>query len=792
MSIQPWFEKDEAEKVNANFIVLPKESKWKPVFPDRDVPCQPFLNRLNSNLADPTFWKSTSVSLLLGVEIWSMIIEGSSYKIDNCLLCQESMLGNLISGRVGEQYTNDEVHVIERQHVYNVNVSELEQIMKKFWEFEDLQLCTTKNVEDELTEQMFQETHFRDELNRHVVKIPMKPSVHELGDSRGIALRRFFGLEKRFAQDKRLHEQYIEKIRENIANGYMVEATSAKPEDMVYYIPHHAVSTAKKFRIVYDASCKTTLGISLNEAQFTGPKLQRNLYEILMRFRRHKVAINADIKSMFLQVRLNQEQWNLQRIFWREHSYQPLKEYWLVVVIFGLASSPYLAVRSMLDLEPELEDNYPEAVAAIRNDFYMDDCITGAKDQESAIKLATEIKTVLSKSGFELRKWVSNSESLVQAMDGEEAVSHLFEEPNEPSVLGLKWQIKKDEFTYEVREQRMDDKLTKRTILSKIGRLYDPNGFIAPVITRAKLLMRKLWVSKLTWDEPVPVEIGHEWNSIWSTIVDLEQIRIPRWFGMECDVQLQLHGFADSSKIAYGCGMYLRVQKLSGHISCHLIASKSKIAPIKEVTIPRLELAAAELMSKFFIVVRDAMELKQIPYFLWSDSTTALQWLRKSLPELKVFVANRVKTIQELTNVENWRHVRTADNPADLVSRGLSAKEIVHNDLWWHGPPWLLKPQEQWPEPLDVSKIQSSIEVQGELKVHIVSIADNDLTIFVKGITDEEREGQREKKVLLVDYTNDLNSLIRVLGYVLRFVRNCRSKTRTKPFQRITRSNKKM
>lgn len=328
--------------------------------------------------------------MLLGIEIWSTIIEGSSHKLDNRVLCQESMLGNLISGRIGEQQTHDEVHVIEKQCVYNVNVNELEQIMRKFWEFEDLKLCTTKNFEDELTEQMFRETHFRDKENRHVVKIPMKPTVQELGDSRSIAIRRFFILGKRFARDKEYHEQYIEKMRENIANGYMVEATSANPSDMVYYIPHHAVSTAKKFRIVYDASCKTTKELSLNDAQFTCPKLQRNLYEILMRFRRHKIAISADIKSMFLQVRLNKEQWDLQRIFWREHSYQPLKEYWLVVVTFGLAPSPFLAVRSMLEIESEMERSFPEAVNAIRNDFYMDDCITGAKDEESAAKIVSK------------------------------------------------------------------------------------------------------------------------------------------------------------------------------------------------------------------------------------------------------------------------------------------------------------------------------------------------------------------------------------------------------------------
>lgn len=292
--------------------------------------------------------------------------------------------------------------------------------------------------------------------------------------------------------------------------------------------------------------------------------------------------------------------------------------------------------------------------------------------------------------------------------------------------------------------------------------------------------MQKLWISQLTWDEPVPEGIVHEWNSIWSTILDLEEIRIPRWFGTNDDVQLQIHGFADSSKLAYGCGIYLRVEQLNGHISCNLIASKSKVAPIKKITIPKLELAAAGLLSKFFVVVRDPMELKNVPYFLWSDSTTTLQWIRKPIYALKVFVANRVKAIQESTNIENWRYVNTADNPADLV-RGLSAKEIVSNDLWRHGPPWLLKPQEQWPLPLDANKLPLSTGMQAELRVQTVSVISNGLTIYVKNM---------KEKVLLINYKHNLQKLTRILGYALRFVRNCRNKTRTKPFKRITRSRK--
>ena len=232
--------------------------------------------------------------------------------------------------------------------------------------------------------------------------------MHEIGSSREVALRRFFGQEKRFAREPDFREKYVQKMKENIAKGYMVEATERpKPGDMVYYIPHHGVCTSGKFRVVFDGSCATDKGVSLNDVQFVGPKLQRNLYETIMRFRRHKIAVSADIKSMFLQVRINREQWDLQRIFWRESPNDTIKEYWLVVVTFGLSSSPYLAVRTMLDGATAMENEYSEAVHAIKNDFYMDDCTTGSSDEQRAIKLAKEIRLVLDKSGFSLCKWLS-------------------------------------------------------------------------------------------------------------------------------------------------------------------------------------------------------------------------------------------------------------------------------------------------------------------------------------------------------------------------------------------------
>lgn len=180
---------------------------------------------------------------------------------------------------------------------------------------------------------------------------------------------------------------------------------------------------------------------------------------------------------MYRQVKVHPKQWDLQRIFWRENSKRPLKEYCLVVVTYGLASSPYVAVRAMQKGAAELVERFPKAVHAIKDDFYMDDGLTGATTEAEAIQLSKEMKFVLEKSGFDLCKWKSNSQNLVHELEGAKETSVMFTEV-ETSVLGLKWLTFSDEFTYEVRAEPLE-KLTKRTISSKIGQLYDPNGFVA-------------------------------------------------------------------------------------------------------------------------------------------------------------------------------------------------------------------------------------------------------------------------------------------------------------------------
>lgn len=783
VAIRPWFDDSGDKEVELSLIVLPRASKWNAIFPSENVPRDAIEKPINGPMADPFYWRSSSVPILLGIEVWAAIVEGMSFKVGERLTCQESLLGNLILGSAGNSCKETDTVNVRKRSVYAINYQELDKTMQRFWEFEDLPLCTKRDAEDDLADKIFHEHHYREPSGRHVVAIPMKPSVHEIGDSRDIALRRFLLQEKKFERDRQYKEKYVEFMQEMIDLEHMVEAIDKPKEgEMVYYIPHHGVCTSNKFRVVLDASCKTKLGISLNGAQFVGGKLQTDLSVTIMRFRRHKIAINADIKKMFRQIRLVPEQWDLQRIFWRANSNERLREYHLVTVIYGQASSPYLAVKCMLEGAAEMKEEFPKAVEIIRNDFYMDDCASGARNESEAIQLAKDVKYILEKSCFDLCKWRSNSNRLVQELNGDDATAVSFNEDEQTSILGLKWLPKTDQFTFEVKEDDVNEqsKLTKRFILSKISQLFDPNGFVSPVIVSTKILMQAIWRAKIDWDDEVPTDIANRWLRLWSCIRSVEQVRIPRWLSMSDEVQMQLHGFADSSIEAYGCVIYLRTVDKYGNISCNLIVSKSKVAPLKRVTIPRLELAAAELLSTVISVVRSSMQLEEIPYYLWSDNTTALQWINKPLHELKLYVANRVKKIQESTNVSNWRHIRTAENPADLVSRGLLATEIVGNKLWWNGPTWLLKEQRHWPPPLDIHALEMSSDAQTELKscqVLAIQVTKNELEIFVRNYS---------TKVPLIEYSRNLGETTRILVYVMRFVEIMKSKSKEKPKSILT------
>lgn len=278
-----------------------------------------------SRLADPDFNIPAPVDILLGAGVWAECAMAEQRTSNAGINMQESRLGLLLYGGNAERGENTMVS----QATFDAIDADLSNTLRRFWELEEMSSQQVRTNTQQECEDFFMRSHQRLGDGRYVVGIPLRSDIDQLGSSREMALKRFHQLERRFARDPELHRKYCDGVNELIAANQLCEVTRP-PNGWCYYIPHHPV--LKKFRIVFDASCRTDLGLSLNEAQLVGEKLQDDLFDLIMRFRTFRIGITADIQKMYLQVGIHSHQWDLQRVFWRADPQAELKEYWLTAV----------------------------------------------------------------------------------------------------------------------------------------------------------------------------------------------------------------------------------------------------------------------------------------------------------------------------------------------------------------------------------------------------------------------------------------------------------------------------
>lgn len=275
--------------------------------------------------------------------------------------------------------------------------------------------------------------------NGRYVAMPLKPDAR-LGESRHMALRRLIQIEAKCQRNPEYHLQYVDFMREYIRLGHMIKANPLQTDTLHCYICHHAVAVDRKFRVVFDGLVPTTNGNSLNSIQFSGPKLQRDLLDIVMSFRMGRVALSADIVKMYRQVAVNSSQWDLQRILWRENPSEPIVEYWLTTVTYGEAAAPFMAVSALNQCANEFGKEYPRAAKVVKSNFYMDDLLCSVDTEKEAIELKQELTELLSRGGFELAKWTSNSPAVVNQDPDFKSIC----EKNDTSVLGVSWDCFED------------------------------------------------------------------------------------------------------------------------------------------------------------------------------------------------------------------------------------------------------------------------------------------------------------------------------------------------------------
>ncbi|XP_076483009.1 uncharacterized protein LOC143304429 [Bombus vancouverensis nearcticus] len=494
-----------------------------------------------------------------------------------------------------------------------------------------------------------------------------------------MAMKRLISLCRRFQRDKRFEADYRAVIQEYVELGHMTKITTDNCTDDGYFLPHHGVikesSQTTKLRVVFDGSAPTTTGVSLNDVLHTGPKLQDDLFFILLRFRSHQYVITGDVEKMYRQFLVRPEDRKFQQILWR-NSDGEVDSYQLNTVTFGLSAAPDLAIRCLKQLADDGGHRYPRAATVLQRDFYVDDVLTGVDRKVEARSWRTELTELLELAGLNIRKWASNDRELLRGLSEQDINDKLLlGESQTFKTLGVVWNSFDDSILYSVKINSTASRITKRTISSEIAKIYDPLGLLPPVIVRAKMLLQRLWTLKIDWDESLPADVHTEWSSSGN----------------------ELHGFCDASERAYGACVYLRIITPDGHVWTRLLTAKSKVAPLKSQTIPRLELSGALLLASLATTVLQALPSNISRTVYWTDSTIVLHWINTSPHTLKTFVANRVTEIQQKTHTSDWRHIPAADNPADLISRGQSPEDFLRPTIWQHGPEWLQQPERYWP-----------------------------------------------------------------------------------------------
>ncbi|XP_030752247.1 uncharacterized protein LOC115879487 [Sitophilus oryzae] len=729
-------------------------------------------------LADPKFDQPACVDMLLGADIYYKILSGDLLKInEHSLTLVGTHFGYLLSGLIPPDtfstqaifdVTNNRSCLLAR----NSDLA-LDSLLEKFWNMEN---CPQSSEKILSPENNFVETNFRETtviLNdgSFQVNLPLKipEKLFPLGESFFLAKKRFLNLERRFEKNPNLFQEYKNFIDEYLSLGHaQVVPLSLKNihGHNKYFLPHHCVireqSTSTKLRVVFDGSMKSSSGLSLNDTMYKGYTVQPDLYDILLRFRSFKFVLTADIEKMYRQVRVNPRQTYLQNILWRSnpaHDFQCIE---LQTVTYGTNSAPYLATRVLNELAFLNKEEYPLAADTILSQCYVDDLLCGQDTLDKLKDLYFQLNEICKGAHFKLHKWCSNSNSLLKIVNSSNVSSDVQAydikvEGVSNKVLGISWNSEADVFSISLPDVAICTSATKRDVLSKIAQMFDPLGLIGPIIVNAKIFMQDIWKAKIGWDEYLNDSLLTIWNSYFQNITQLKCLKIPRYIFHDNQISsVELHGFCDASRKAFGSCVYLRTIYLDNSVSCYLITSKSRVTPIKEVTIPRLELCGALLLSTLISrvksIFKDRYNFHSVN--LWTDSEIVLAWLKADSSRFNVFVANRISQIQSLTNNYVWRHIPGAENPADCLSRGTTSEQIMNSSLWWNGPQFL----QTFDFDLDSLNIKVPPTHEEERKESTVLLLRNDNfweTLF--------------------DRFSNYSKLRRSIAFILRFINNSRA-----------------
>ncbi|XP_055621992.1 uncharacterized protein LOC129765605 [Toxorhynchites rutilus septentrionalis] len=715
-------------------------------------------------------------SILIGLNNTHLITnlkirEGKS----NEPVAAKTRLGWSIHGSIrdgDDPHDHRHVHVCTRSHD-----EDLHNLVQNFFNIEGAGVSAVRTLEsadDQRARVILEQTTSRTETGRFETGILWRYDYLEFPDSRPTAERRLFCLESRLNKHPQLYEKVRLQIAEYLQKGYAhkitVEEQNLSDPRRVWFLPLNIVVNPKKpekLRLVWDAAAKTEQ-ISFNSMVLKGPDFLVSLPGVLFRFRQRQIAVTGDIQEMFHQVLIRSSDRQSQRFLWRNDSSFPIDVYEMNVATFGSTCSPCSSQFVKNLNAKEFEQQYPRASKAILEDHYMDDYLSSFDSVDEAVEVSTQVRTIHEKAGFRMRNWLSNSKKLMEVM-GENATDKCKQFTVDKTsecgrVLGLQWIMEEDAFQFTFGDRNVvqtlferDSPPTKREILRFVMSFFDPLGLISMLVIQGKIILQDVWKCGLDWDEAVPHEIYIRWKRWLVSLRCLELITIPRcYFPMydRCNYNdMELHVFVDASEEAYSSAAYFRIVE-RGEVRCVLVSSKTKVAPVKSISVPRLELQAAIIGVRLAKMITDSHTLEIKRRTFWTDSSTVLSWICSDHRRYKQYVAVRVGEILSESTMAEWRWVPSQMNVADEATKWNQNSVSSSESRWFKAPEFLYDDEESWPRSKHVVT-----ETKEEIRMGRV------------------HQHERVESLITFERFSKYERLIRAVAFVFFFARTCKKST---------------
>ncbi|XP_052784398.1 uncharacterized protein LOC128220159 [Mya arenaria] len=660
------------------------------------------INSVDLSDTIPRAQETTTIDVLIGNDYYLDIVLPQRIEIEPGLYLLSSKLGWILTGRLSEvESGTDTLSMFVLTHGTDITkqstFSSLDASiptkpdLEDFWNIESIGIIdNVDKSDDDIVMRKFQDT-VRFDDGRYQVTWPWREEDFELPSNRQLALGRLRSTVARMCKIPELFKKYNTVIEDQLEKGVIEKVNFGDQDGVVHYIPHHAVitpqKTTTKLRVVYDASAKTrNENHSLNECLYRGPVILQQLCGMLIRFRMHRIAITADIEKAFLQIGLQLDQRDVTRFLWLKNCETPtvdkdnIQEFRFRRVPFGVISSPFLLGATVQTHMDKYSTSFAQQV---KDNIYVDNLITGTNTDGEAICCYKEVKSIFKEASMNIREWMTNSEIVNQYIPSNNRA-----DGKPMTVLGLYWNPKEDTIALKPTEAYEVETITKRVILKVVASTFDPLGLFSPVTLNGKLLMQQLWKEKLDWDDIVSDHV-QEWKTIKLDLERIPTFKLKRCVTNEADdsVTYSLVCFCDASERAYSSAIYLR-QITDRAIKVELIFSKARLAPVKGMTIPKLEIMAVVIGVRCLEYVQSQVGVPIEQSVLYTDSQCVLKWI-SSEKKLPVFVQNKVNEIKKHTGIR-FAYVKTTENPADIATRGYTVEKLTKSELWWNGPSWLM------------------------------------------------------------------------------------------------------